>query len=150
MIPEVGKEYYFFDDGKTSPSRCYKAKVLREIPWEEGEEVVVDKYDYDLEQTIPTSLQDIYKEESEEHDWIFSREPTPFLECSIPGYDKNTVFFGRTKDGGWFSFDIQSRWQGGRLDVTGEIFKDAKEYFNKSHGPSWYEKQLKEKGELIE
>lgn len=25
-IPEIGKEYYFFDDGKISPSRCYKAK----------------------------------------------------------------------------------------------------------------------------
>lgn len=27
QIPDLGKEYYFFDDGKISPSRCYKAKV---------------------------------------------------------------------------------------------------------------------------
>ena len=25
-VPVIGKYYYFFNDSKTSPSRCYKAK----------------------------------------------------------------------------------------------------------------------------
>ena len=34
-VPVIGKYYYFFDDGKTIPSRCYKAKVVRVIPYDE-------------------------------------------------------------------------------------------------------------------
>lgn len=30
----------------------------------------------------------------------------------------------RTKYGEWFSLDIQSSWQGGRLDITGESYED--------------------------
>lgn len=28
----------------------------------------------------------------------------------------------RTKDGGWFTLDIQSSWQGGEIDVTEEKY----------------------------
>ena len=118
-VPEVGKEYLFFDDGKTSPSRIFKAKVLRVIPY--SEEVYVDKYYYDLGSLIPTSIQDVHKEEVEECDWIYTSETDYFVECSIPKYDDNTIWFARTKDGGWFSMNIQSSWQSGRLDVDGLI-----------------------------
>lgn len=33
------------------------------------------------------------------------------------------------KDGGWYSLDIQSGWQGGQLDVTGEIYDDIIKYW---------------------
>lgn len=35
QIPVLGKEYYFFDDGKISLSRCYKAKVTGIYPYKE-------------------------------------------------------------------------------------------------------------------
>ena len=33
-VPEVGKEYHIFDDGKVRPSRHYIAKVVEVIPFE--------------------------------------------------------------------------------------------------------------------
>ena len=30
----------------------------------------------------------------------------------------------RQKGGGWFSIDVQNCWQGGELDITGEIFEN--------------------------
>lgn len=118
-IPEVGKDYIFFDDGKTSYSRIYKAKVLRVIPY--NEEVYVDKYDYDTQGLISTSIQEVHKEEVKQCDWIYTPETDYFIECSIPKYDDNTIWFARTKDGGWFSMNIQTDWQSGRLDVDGLI-----------------------------
>ena len=146
-VPEVGKEYYFFDAGKTSPSRCYKAKVIRII--RPTEKVLVDKYDYDLNQLIPNPIQDIFREESKEVDWIFSGETDLFVECSIPGYDENNIWFARDKNGGWFSMEIQNSWQCGRLDVDGKIYKEVKEYTDEEYWYGWYDTQLKEKGELI-
>lgn len=142
MIPEIGKEYYFFDDGKLSPSRCFKAKVIRVIPYEE--EILVDWYDYNVEMTYPRLLKEIHKEIVDDHrqsekftvlngspttprsPWLYSEETDFFVECEIPGYDDNTIWFSRTIDGGWFSMDIQNSWQSGRLDVTGEI---SRRYF---------------------
>lgn len=118
-IPEVGKEYIFFDDGKTSYSRIYKAKVLRVIPY--SEKVYVDKYDYDTQGLISASIQEVHKEEAENFYWIYTPETDYFIECSIPKYDDNTIWFARTKDGGWFSMNIQTDWQSGRLDVDGLI-----------------------------
>lgn len=137
-IPEVGKEYNFFDDGKISPSRHHKAKVLRVVPYDE--EVIVNRFDYDLDQLVPTTLQSIHKEAVDAHrqgeyvtilnvgagtllgdPWLYAEETDYFIECSIPGYDDNNIWFARTVDGGWFSMDIQSSWQAGRLDVDNSI-----------------------------
>ncbi|MCH5167881.1 MAG: hypothetical protein J1F35_08385 [Erysipelotrichales bacterium] len=118
-IPEVGKEYLFFDDGKTSPSRIFKAKVLRVIP--SNEEIIVEKYNSDIQWLVPTPIQKVHKAEASHCDWLFAEETDYFIECSIPKYDDNPIWFARTKDGGWFSMDIQSFWQGGRLDVDGLI-----------------------------
>lgn len=159
MIPEIGKEYYFFDDGKISPSRCYKAKVLRVVPYEE--EIMVDGYETYSDQIIPRRLQEIHKETVDDHrqsenftvlngspttpgtPWLYSEETDFFVECEIPGYDENKIWFARTIHGGWFSMNIQSSWQSGRLDVTGEIYLEAKKNIKD------YDKQLKIKGELI-
>lgn len=162
MIPEVGKEYYFFDDGKTSPSRCYKAKVTRVVPREE--EILVDRYDYDLDQLIPTPIQTIHKEEVDSHrqlrtlngenttpgaPWLYSEDTDFFVECLIPGYDKHPIWFARTVRRGWFSINIQNSWQSGELDVSGEIYQGAKEFFDGGYWYSWYDEELRKKGELI-
>lgn len=167
-IPEVGKEYYFFDDGKTSPSRCYKAKVIRVIPYDE--EVLVDTFNYDINETIPTPIQVVHQWEVDDHrqsesiivcnsrgakstpgaPWLYAEETDFFVECEIPGYDKNTIWFARTIDGGWFSMDIQSSWQSGTLDIDNSIYEDARKYFGESHkNMNYYDDCLIQKGEYI-
>ena len=51
-VPVIGKYYYFFDDGKTSPSRCYKAKVVRVIPYDECD-LEYEIYDYYCDCMLP-------------------------------------------------------------------------------------------------
>ena len=41
-IPEVGKFYHFFDDGKTSASRHYICKVERIVPFEEAKNIILN------------------------------------------------------------------------------------------------------------
>lgn len=131
-VPEVCKHYHFFDDGKTSPSRHYIARVERVVPIVDSPEILVPHFDYYLEELIPKSLWDIWNLEKADHGWIFSEATDYLVEASCPKYDENNLWFARTTDGGWFSMDIQSGWQGGRLDVTSEIYgkilEDAKKY----------------------
>lgn len=114
-IPEVGKTYKFYDDGKRSPSRTYEATVIRIVSYDE--EILVNKYNYEIDDFILTPIQEIHKEKVENRNWIFSKTTDYFVECEIPKYDDNTIWFARTKSGGWFSMDIQSGWQSGELDV---------------------------------
>lgn len=156
-VPVIGKYYYFFDDGKTSPSRCYKAKVVRVIPYDECD-LEYEIYDYYCDCKISKTLKDIHKEEVDENfnvlngsdttpvkSWLYAEETDFFVECEIPGYDENTIWFVRTVQGGWFSIDVQSSWQYGSLDVDGSIYKEIKEEYHNG----WYDEQLKAKGELI-
>lgn len=165
-IPEIGKEYYFFDDGKISVSRCYKAKVLRIIPYDECEEVF-DVYDYDCDQKIPKTLKEIHKEEINNHlqssnftvlngsdttpgkPWLYAEETDYFVECEIPGYDEHNIWFARTVNGGWFSMDIESSWQSGELDVDGSKYKSVKEWYDEEKWYGWYDEELRKKKELI-
>lgn len=135
-VPEVGKEYHFFDDGKISPGRHYIATITRILTKEEAKNIIFelteyfhngdeeDKYDY------KESLYDIWQDDIKEHYWLIAEDTDYIVEASIPDYDENLIYFVRTKDGGWFSMDIQSSWQGGRLDVTGNLYESIKEYFN--------------------
>ena len=56
QIPVLGKEYYFFDDGKISLSRCYKAKVTGIYPYKEKINVKVFDYDLNKYKEIPIQL----------------------------------------------------------------------------------------------
>ena len=166
-VPVIGKYYYFFDDGKTSPSRCYKAKVVRVIPYDECD-LEYEIYDYNCDCKIPKTLKDIHKEEVDDHrqsenftvlnggdttpgkPWLYAEETDFFVECEIPGYDEaNTIWFVRTIQGGWFSIDVQSSWQSGSLDVDGSIYNEVKKWFEEEYHNNWYDEQLKAKGELI-
>ena len=132
-IPEIGKQYHFFDDGKVSYSRHSMAMVVAIIPVEEAKHKTFINWSHEpidenagtylCEKTVE-SLYDIWQTAVEEIDWVFSEETDCFICCAIPEYDNNLIYFARTHDGGWFSLDIQSSWQGGRLDVTGEIYQD--------------------------
>ena len=122
-IPEVGKFYHFFDDGKTGPSRHYICKVEELLTVEQAKEFAVNRHDT----VMP--LYDAWMEEVKECDFLYAKETDYFVRISCPTYDDNDLWAVRTLDGGWFTIDIQSWWQGGRIDITGDIYKGAVENF---------------------
>jgi hypothetical protein len=130
-IPEIGKQYHFFDDGKISPSRHFIATVEEIIPIEETKNIVlktiIGTFTEETEFT-EMSLYDIWSIESMGHPWIYAPETDYIIKCSIPEYDNDPIYFIRTRDGGWFSMDITSGWQAGRLDIDEKLTESLKEY----------------------
>ena len=132
-VPDVGEILHFFDDGKMSRSRHYIATVTRVVKYNDADNIIVKKRYWDPDPKsnenwlADTNLIDVWKYEKEEIYWLFDNDTDYFIECSVPEYDENLLWFVRTKDGGWFSMDIQSGWQGGRLDTDGELYKYFKE-----------------------
>jgi len=105
MLPKKGRIYNFFDDGKIRTSRMYKAYVKKVIPF--------NKANIHLKiHLVNNSLR---------YDWIWNGYTDYFIGCYIPRYDDNIIWFARTKEGKWFSMDIQSWWQGGLLDVSNKL-----------------------------
>lgn len=106
-IPKIGEVVPFFDDGKVCSSRLYKA-IIKDVAL----------YVY-----APDYVKQAFKTNSEVCSWIWNGTTDYFIGCVIKEYDENDIWFARTKEGGWFSLDIQSDWQGGVLDVDGELKK---------------------------
>ena len=131
-VPEVGKEYHFFDDGKIRRSRHYIATIKRLITKEEAKNINFELTEYFIDDCYDykSSLYDIWQSEIERYDWIIAKDTDYIVEASIPDYDENLIYFVRTKDGGWFSMNIQSDWQGGRLDIDGKLYESLLEYEN--------------------
>lgn len=109
-IPNSGEKFMFFDDGKISMSRMFQATVLKVYNPDE----------------VPSFVKEAQNDNNT--DWLFIKDKETghyvsdvYIECSIPGYDENHIWFARTQDGGFFSIDIQNDWQGGRLDVDGRL-----------------------------
>lgn len=113
-VPEVGKEYHIFDDGKVKPSRHYLAKVVNIISPEDAYEI--------------TDLYNTWEEQIKECNWLFAKE-TDFFVVAESDYDKSLIYFVRTTDGGWFSIDYPSCWMGARLDIDGSLYKNMTEFY---------------------
>lgn len=127
-LPIVGQKYHFWDDGKTSTSRHYICKCERIVTSEEAKSIIVTvpewNFDFNENEFNDISLYDHWKIEVYNHDWLYAEDTDYFVECSCPKYDEDNLWFIRTKDGGWFSMNVQNSWQGGRLDIDGKIFED--------------------------
>ncbi len=108
-VPEVGKEYHAFDDGKIRPSRLEVVKILEVIPFKEC-------WDF--------ALLSNWTEEVTECYWLYAQETDYFVKAE---YDDETAYFVRTKDGGWFSLG----WFGSRLDVDGSLYEKMIEIYGK-------------------
>lgn len=108
-IPEVGKEYHIFDDGKIKPSRHYIAKIVKLIYPEDAYEI--------------TDLYKAWQEQVEECFWLFAKE-TDYFVVAESDYDKDLIYFVRTTDGGWFSIDYPGCWIGARLDIDGSLYNE--------------------------
>lgn len=107
-VPEGGKEYHIFDDGKISPSRHFIAKVDEVIPFAQCADP-------------ESELNKAWKENVEECYWLFAKETDYFVKATS-SYDANPLFFVRTTDGGWFSIDYPNVWMGARLDIDGKLY----------------------------
>ncbi|MBQ3416062.1 MAG: hypothetical protein IJH39_12170 [Clostridia bacterium] len=128
-IPEIGKEYHFFDDGKISNSRHYIAKVIELIPIEEAKNIIISTpRDYNINTGqnlfVDMSLYDIWLDEKERCDWLYNDDTDYIIKANIPNYDDDPIYFVRTKDDGWFSMDVTNWWQGGRLDIDGKRYEN--------------------------
>ena len=104
-IPKVNQTCMFFDDGKISYSRMYQATVKQVMVYDDA----------------PDKVKKAFERESKSHDWIWNKTTDYIIACDIKDYDKNPIWFARTVDGGWFSMDVDKAWQGGRLDIDGEL-----------------------------
>lgn len=174
-VPKVGDVHSFFDDGKRNESRHYKAEVLRVIPVEEGKKINFSLWEYDgwnndikdweEKQLINKTLYEIWREEVDSHrqskgftvliagaettlgaPWCYAEETDYFIECAIPKYDENTIWFARHVSGGWFSMDIQQSWMSGELMPVEfdfeQYLKEEKESWEK-----WLEEHKNKKNE---
>lgn len=104
-IPKVNQTCMFFDDGKISYSRMYQATVKQVMVYDDA----------------PDKVKKAFEHESKTHDWIWNKTTDYIIACDIKDYDNNLIWFARTVDGGWFSMDVDKSWQGGRLDIDGEL-----------------------------
>lgn len=111
-VPEVGKTYNCFDDGKMSYSRLYTVDVVRVIPFDECSDE--EKYEWE--------------EKSSECNWLFASK-TDYLVFTENG-EAGDAIFARTIDGGWFSLG----WfmNSGRLDIDGALTKWLEETYPKN------------------
>ena len=122
-IPDIGKYYHFWDDGKTSLTRHYICRCERIIPFYGFTQYRLTRFDYDKKGLVGDTLLNFWKDSVSKYDWIFAQQTDCAVVCSCPKYDKDELYFFRTKSGGWFSADRTSSWQAGELDVDGEIFR---------------------------
>lgn len=115
-VPEVGKEYHIFDDGKVRLSRHSICRICKVIPFDECN---------DLE------LLEAWNDEVLRAHWLFSPETDYFVNGAVKKEDG--VFeihhFVRTLDGGWFSIDYPKSWTASRLDIDGSLFKILEEQY---------------------
>ena len=131
-IPEVGKKYHFFDDGKCRISRMYIAEVKRIWTYDEIKDLGLELPNFgDLanELFFPKKFAEVLNDNIETCPWLYAEEQPIIIELSVPKYDENTLYAVRTKDGGWFTIDIESSWQSGRLDVDGSMYKAIKDAY---------------------
>jgi len=100
MIPEINKEYDYFDDGKINPSRHDKVTIT--------ELVRFNKIDKEIKAN--------WQEEVEQCHWLYNKETDYFVKGRLKE-TKEDVIFVRTLDNGWFSLG----WWAGRLDTDGSL-----------------------------
>ena len=102
-LPEIGKTYNCFDDGKISKSRMYQVTINEIIPFEKADKQVLE----------------LWEEEGLPSDWIYKKTDyfIKFTSTEFE-YEPNGVF-ARTKNGGWFG--LGNFWNSGRLDIDGSL-----------------------------
>lgn len=140
-IPTVNKKYNFYDDGKVSLNRHYIAEVTRIISMKEAKKLMLKHY----EDGQLKSLYSIFKYDVNLYPSLklYDTDTDVFVECKINGYDDERIYFARTLDGGFFSFDTTGTWMSGRLDVDNHLTENLYNYLYDENG------QIDDLSELI-
>lgn len=132
LLPEVGKVYYFYDDGNISVTRQYRVRVKEIIPFSEaknrvycvnGKDILTQLNEYNFE--APT-YDKIWENAKEEYDWIFTGDTEyivigEFIDNN-PSWKTNEnydMLFG-ISEYGWYTFDD---YYNGILDVDWHLTK---------------------------
>ncbi len=102
-LPEIGKFYDCYDDGKIHESRKYKVKIISIIPFEKAS----------------LYLRAQWRKAQNSYYWIFARETDYFIignsyEREDEGIISESIFV-RTINGEWYS--IGNYWDNGLLIV---------------------------------
>lgn len=107
-IPEVGRKYHCFDDGKIRFSRIYFVEITEVL----GQMQFKKKYPKEFKRWL---------EVSKEHYWLYSRSTDKFVVAKCYETEKEPLgVFVRTKQGMWFG--IGDWFNSGLLDVSGKAF----------------------------
>ena len=120
-VPEIGKVYHAFDDGKIYPSRHMLIRI---------DEII--SFDH-----MKPWMKAVVHYEAENHDWLFDVHTDYIVKGIWAVENKGKVedrplWFIRTKDGGWFSADVDNYMDGCVLDVTGELWDNMVEYYREN------------------
>lgn len=106
-VPEVGKKYHCFDDGKITFSRHFIIQVDEVL----GHQQFKKKYPEEFQQ---------YRQAIKNCYWLYSTHSDKFV-ITYNGENDEFGVYVRTKQGGWFG--IGDYWNSARLDVTGKIWE---------------------------
>lgn len=107
-IPEVGKKYHCFDDGKITFSRHFIIKVDEVL----GHQQFRKKYPEKFEE---------YRNAVKNSYWLYSTHSDKFI-ITHHGENNKLGVYVRTKRGGWFG--IGSWFDCGELDVSGKLWEN--------------------------
>lgn len=133
-LPEIGKKYNCYDDGKIRPSRHCVAEIKEIISIDDFKKRFIDKGDTEGLQRV---LDDI-----ERCDWLYKplEEQDVVVIAEMSGEccndDEPIDYFFRTVDGrckGWFSANPDGWWSA-ELDTDGSLTEslknDLEKYFD--------------------
>lgn len=130
-IPEVGKKYNCYDDGKIKPSRHCVAEILEIIPMNE----IWEKLD-------PEKIIEI-TEAPERYDWLFEPKTDFVVKAKMSGTCYNSddpIYYFIPSKGGWFSTD--DYW-GARLDMDNSLTNDLIDYMKEDYSEKDYKETIK-------
>jgi hypothetical protein len=105
-VPEVGKKYHCFDDGKITFSRHFIIQVDEVL----GHQQFKKKYPEEFQR---------YRQAVKNCYWLYSTHSDKFI-ITYKGENDELGVYVRTKQGGWFG--IGDYWNSARLDVTGTLW----------------------------
>ena len=107
-LPEIGKTYNCFDDGKISESRMYQVTITEIVPFDKADD----------------ELLELWEEDGISSYWLFDKTDYFVKFTSTEFKDEPNGVFARTKDGGWFG--LGNYWNSGRLDIDGSLMEYLK------------------------
>ena len=107
-IPEIGKKYHCFDDGKITFSRHFIIQVDEVL----GHMRFKKKY---------PNLFETYRNAVKRSYWLYSTHSDKFI-ITHKGENDEIGVYVRTKQGGWFG--IGPWWNSAELDVTGKLWNN--------------------------